>query len=428
MDCELGRLNVNVPPPVTRTLAPNERIHSLSIIDRLTRLTLRVSYRLATEELNLSLHRKDGETFAATTIRDMVERLGIQANAAIEKDLLGTLSDYGIDNATGEAGDLSTLPKGVPLPSLSSLDTQDSLDLTADVLEVNEHRAPLECIKDLSLAASVEGCRTKTVLVSIDSVYSPHQAETRKTKDPAKRKTKVRCETAVVHIQADGKSYIFTTTCTDKACALTLGYLLKFDLLRDHALIFLSDGARDIKAGVAKWFSYWNHRLVLDWFHLKKRCYECLSMGLYIGKTKEQKVERQNVARDLLRMLWVGNVTEACTFLDHLEGWMVKSKHRLAELKDYLERKRENLTCYALRRKRGLRLSSNAVEKANDQVVSSRQKHNGMSWGLDGSLGLAQVTALHIMNGLEKWIVNREIQFSMSVLNSSNEDRVEKCA
>jgi len=50
----------------------------------------------------------------------------------------------------------------------------------------------------------------------------------------------------------------------------------------------------------------------------------------------------------------------------------------------YLHRNQACIPCYALRKKLGLRISSNPVEKANDLVVSNRQKHNGMSWSADG--------------------------------------------
>jgi hypothetical protein len=43
--------------------------------------------------------------------------------------------------------------------------------------------------------------------------------------------------------------------------------------------------------------------------------------------------------------------------------------------------------CYALRKKLGLRVSSNPVEKANDLLASNKQKHQGMSWSADGSKG-----------------------------------------
>jgi hypothetical protein len=53
----------------------------------------------------------------------------------------------------------------------------------------------------------------------------------------------------------------------------------------------------------------------------------------------------------------------------------------------------------------------NLVEKANDLVVSSRQKHNGMSWSTSGSTSLATVTSIHLNNEQSNWLLNHEISF-----------------
>ena len=57
-----------------------------------------------------------------------------------------------------------------------------------------------------------------------------------------------------------------------------------------------------------------------------------------------------------------------------------------------------------LRRRLGLRISSNRVEKANDLVVAQRQKHNGMSWSVSGSSALAQISALFINGDASVWL------------------------
>src|SRR5258708_30051581 len=72
----------------------------------------------------------------------------------------------------------------------------------------------------------------------------------------------------------------------------------------------------------------------------------------------------------------------------------IKNKKELENLINYFDRNRSCIPCYALRKKLGLRVSSNHVEKANDVVVSNRQKHNGMSWSADGSTSLATLTAV----------------------------------
>jgi hypothetical protein len=59
-------------------------------------------------------------------------------------------------------------------------------------------------------------------------------------------------------------------------------------------------------------------------------------------------------------------------------------------------------------------VSSNRVEKANDLVVSDRQKHNGMSWSESGSTSLATVTSTHLNNEHMSWLLNQEITFQFN--------------
>lgn len=60
----------------------------------------------------------------------------------------------------------------------------------------------------------------------------------------------------------------------------------------------------------------------------------------------------------------------------------------------YLTNKESMIPCYRLRKAHGLRNSSNSVEKANDLIISYRQKHNCTSWTRFGSTGLALIRAL----------------------------------
>jgi hypothetical protein len=59
-------------------------------------------------------------------------------------------------------------------------------------------------------------------------------------------------------------------------------------------------------------------------------------------------------------------------------------------------------------------VSSNPVEKANDLLVSNRQKHNGMSWSADGSSSLAALTSLRRNDEHMHWLRHRDIRFSFS--------------
>ena len=53
------------------------------------------------------------------------------------------------------------------------------------------------------------------------------------------------------------------------------------------------------------------------------------------------------------------------------------------------------------------------MEKENDIVVATRQKHNGMSWSKAGSSALAIITAAMINGELENWMATGEVIFKM---------------
>jgi len=56
-------------------------------------------------------------------------------------------------------------------------------------------------------------------------------------------------------------------------------------------------------------------------------------------------------------------------------------------------------------------VSSNPVEKANDLLVSNRQKHNGMSWSPSGSHSLAILTSLRRNDEHMQWLLHHDIRF-----------------
>jgi hypothetical protein len=71
------------------------------------------------------------------------------------------------------------------------------------------------------------------------------------------------------------------------------------------------------------------------------------------------------------------------------------------------------IPCYAIRKRLGLKNSSAIGEKMNDVLVSSRQKHNGMSWSKNGSLALAALTAVKRNGEHRSWLEKKELKFKL---------------
>lgn len=66
-----------------------------------------------------------------------------------------------------------------------------------------------------------------------------------------------------------------------------------------------------------------------------------------------------------------------------------------------------------------MKIGSRDVEKDNDMIVASRQKHNGMSWNREGSSNLSALTAM-IRNGqMNSFILGKKLNFSPRYLQCS---------
>lgn len=128
---------------------------------------------------------------------------------------------------------------------------------------------------------------------------------------------------------------------------------------------------------------------------------------------KGKKEEKDKIKQGLAATLWTGRMDKVTKFLNNIKKANIKNDRMLDGLRGYLDRKSPYLTCYALRHQLGLRTSSNRVEKANDIVVATRQKHNGMSWSKDGSGALAIITAAKANGELGNWIATGRINFKL---------------
>lgn len=113
-------------------------------------------------------------------------------------------------------------------------------------------------------------------------------------------------------------------------------------------------------------------------------------------------------------LLWHGLTNQAIELLKQIEPEKIKNDEKLAKLITYLERNNAMIPCYALRKNLGLCNSSAIGEKMNDLIVSSRQKHNGMSWSKNGSLSLAALTAAKLNGEDLTWLEQKKLEFKLA--------------
>ena len=349
-----------------------------------------LSYRKGLELLNRLLRRSEENEIKFRTYLDLCQRTGKKAEELAVREADSHLREHGFDPASGKP----LLDEEIPAELREAAQSEEKKEEIVKAVEkINEGRQE----EDERVKAPQEEMENpdNTVYISADDVGVKHQKEHR-TAENQKKGAFVWNTNAVV--QSREGERIFTCVGMKKVFLLVLAYLLDKDLLQKRNLVFFIDGASNLLSNIAEMFSFRPYRVILDWYHLKKRCQEYLSMSFRSREEKNQKLHK------LLRILWAGNVTEAIQYLQNLSPSLLRPTHRICDLIGYLEKHRAHIPCYALRAKLGLRNSSNCVEKENDLVVAQRQKHNGMSWSTIGSGALAQIAVLSINGKLYDWL------------------------
>ncbi len=172
---------------------------------------------------------------------------------------------------------------------------------------------------------------------------------------------------------------------------------------------FFTDGHKILNDAIFKWFIWYkNVGIILDWFHLEKKCKEQLSLAL------KGRMIRNDILENLKPLLWYGVTDKAVVCLEEIDKDSIKDIGSLNKLIKYLKRNKPYIPCYGARKELGLCNSSAIGEKMNDLVVSERQKHNGMSWSKSGSVSLATITALKRNKENDKWFEEKELEFKLA--------------
>ena len=192
--------------------------------------------------------------------------------------------------------------------------------------------------------------------VSLDDVGVKGQKARRKQSEAPSQEPK-RVYNTIAHIAHAGRSYILTGQGVARVLRLVLAFLLHNQLLMSNLLFFV-DGQRTLYTTILAAFAWLNAlQIVLDWFHLEKRCKEELSRAL-----KGREI-RNGLLEELLPCLWHSCVDRAIARLRAVEPIHIKDEKALRDLIGYLERNRPYIPCYSVRRSRiftpapGIRLS-----------------------------------------------------------------------
>ena len=363
------------------------------------------SYRQVSRRFNRQRRQEKGGT-PLTTLRDIAVVEGEKVVNFWESTSTEILKKNGFNSASMPLEE--ALVKEVNLIESGEINSeaQEMIDAwkEADIpnelkLEVKSNSLPYERAE-------------KTVEISVDGVSTKKQKAHRKSgsgldknEDPERddRSQTKRVNNRIAYIEHSGRQYTLAARSYPTLMRLVLAFLLN-NKLGDKILCFYVDGERSITNAITGLFSWHPRiRLIMDWYHLQHKCAELLSSAL-----KGRKIRNEHL-KQLTYFLWYGCTPKAITYLNDLSSKHIKNQKALDTLTTYLENHRQKIPCYALRKQLGLCNSSNRVEKANDILVSHRQKRNGMSWSEQGSLSLAALSAVR-RNGYQKnWLEYKDI-------------------
>jgi hypothetical protein len=390
------------------------------------------SYRKSAQKINRVLRRNQQDAIQYRTIDNMVEREGKDIQEHLEKKAEEILKKEGFtgggkrisgyNEMTSDPSEESTGERKNPemreIPSSEEFSGNkgDEPEIALFLIEEETIKKAIEEIHrekgveiDLSeLQGTFEDPMYVKANISIDDVLAKKQKESNREKDAPSKGKREFVKNTVAHLQnGEQEKYILHAVNLDKLLMLLLAFLLSNGLHPGGGqLLFFIDGDASLRQSIQSYFlGIWSFKIILDWFHLEKKCKERLSMAM------KGKVIRNMVLSHITHLLWYGRVETAIAYLQDLNKDGIKNQEEIRLLIGYFERNRSYIPCYALRQKLGLRVSSNLGEKSNDLVVSSRQKHNGMSWSTSGSASLASVTTVHLNGEYPRWLLHHDIAF-----------------
>ena len=409
IQCELGVLRITGHKWVADTQTVYDSTESLfeetgpreafkSNLFRSLMLTLasKTSVRNGTDILN-RMRRADGGIIG-TTFRNCVEREGASIQQCMEEKTAAAIDEEGL--AVDANGVVTWKESGNRVSKDGFISNPAQID--AEIVHAAAKRLNLE-----EGSYNPSDYELSGVNISSDEVGVKRQTESRPREEDKAQPKKV--ENSVIHVEmanetgdpnvASSSSYILNSSSVSGAFRLLFGFLCLNGLL-GMTLVFFADGAKNLNTAIASMFGFLRIKVILDWYHLRKKMEETLS------RICNNTVYRNETLQKTMPLLWRGDVDGAIAMLKSINSSMVKNNDQLNYLMGYLERVRETIPNYMLRDALGLRNSSNRGEKANDLIVSNRQKHNGMSWSDAGSTRLASVSALLYNNELDNWIDN----------------------
>ncbi len=338
------------------------------------------SYRDSKAKINRVLWRDEEQGIKSRNLADIVVREGETIQQHLWEKTQKILAANGFDkkgkpitgtNVVADSEKIG-LPQGKPKihdpnQSVSSDCIGKLITIAAPIGQSSEKvKAAIENYnKDHSLENQINAARgfelyedpQHVVNVSADDVQVVKQKEKDRKKGSLPKENKEWAKNTIVHIVYKKSTYILNGKGIMETFMLLTAFMLHNNIVDNGNLVFFIDGARDLKNAIMDMYGWRPYTIILDWFHLEKKCKELLSMGI------KGKLIKAVVLTKLLSYLWLGEVDRAIEYLSNLDANSIKDKKKVTDLIGYFNRNSNNIPCYALRKELGLKTSSNLVEK-----------------------------------------------------------------
>lgn len=354
------------------------------------------SYRKTGELINRHRHQQEGGT-PYRTLQENTQEEGIKLLDHIEDKSRSILEARGFtqDGACGE--------------NIVNINNHPAILPEEKIVEAYErccsrHDVPEDVLNN----PVVYEDPATTVNTAIDDVNVKKQKEDREKGANTEEQKKKYVHNTVAHVEKSGLKYVLNGYGIKYVLCFLLALILHNGLW-GHRFQFFTDGHKTLNESILKFFSWYkNIGIILDWYHLGKKCKETLSLAM------KGCILRNKLLDKLMPLLWYGLTDKAKALLEGIDAASVKNQEQLEKLIEYLERNKPYIPCYEIRKELGLKNSSAIGEKMNDLLVSDRQKHNGMSWSKNGSVALAAITALKRNKEHKRWFEKGEIEFKLA--------------
>ena len=407
----LGRTQCLLSSNIDDTgLSSRQRLYTPELNYVIINLSEEMSYRKEAEHLNQIQHRDKSTCFNPITLSNFIINCGSQAHQIQLNQAEQVLYEFGFDPKTGALQPGVTLPSSITDPVIPADEMAKAKAQFQDALNDYMQKYP-DTPLDIPEVLSKLECPQHSTILMIDDVSVKRQKEERSVNGKEGKKSAQTVINTICWIVSSEGAYAIAAEDTKQGLIMSLGYMLKNNLLENHNLIIFFDGAKVIRTNVEEIFSF--HKplaFYLDWYHVCKRISENLSMGLKCGK--ENRENNQDLIKRILKKIWFNQIDKAVDILTSIESQMIRNRKKIIDTIDYLNNRRPYLYNFASRKITGLINSSNRVEDMNNQIVARRQKNKGMSWSSRGSRGLAVVCTLKVNNESDVWISQGTIRFS----------------